>query len=163
MLLQTPPASVKDMSVFTPERVNNACKTTLVYFIAEAFALCPEEIFWTSHTIKGILQPMAHREQIGLPTAVKQELLDGKYSTLLDSLISGEQGYRGVPEALQASVQDWAQTLAASVRNTYELRPLEDLPLTQQFEGLLTELGVGSTQNPRYSVYLPSAVRSHMK
>lgn len=152
-----------DVSVFTPERINNACKTTLVYFIAEAFALCPEEIFWTSHKIKSILEPMSHRSQIGLPIAVKQELLTNKYSDLLNGLIEGQQGYRGAPEALQASVQDWSQMLASSVRNTYSLRPLEDLPLTQQFAGILTELGVGASHNPRYSVYLPSAVRSQMK
>lgn len=150
-------------TLFSPERVNSACKTTLVYFIAEAFALRPEEVFWTSHKIKEILRPMTHRNYIGLPTAVKQELIDGKYSRLLDSIVSEEQPYRGVPEVLQASVQDWAQTLASSVRNTYELRPLEDLPLTQQFAGLLTELGVGNPNNPRYSVYLPSAVRNHMR
>lgn len=142
-----------------------AMRAVLLHMLADTFDLHEEETMWAGYHLDRILAPLLAQSPESVPFSVRQEMLDGTYTRLLDLrskayLVRGRSVYD--KKVLQASVEEWADTLMAPIVNSYALRPLDEATIRGQFLGLLRELGVGDTAHPRGATYLPTELRTRI-
>lgn len=154
--------TVYQRRVKNSEALHSAIKSVMVFNITDAFNLQEYECIWAHTHVSRILEPLlgAHIKSIAAP--VKDELLTGMYSRKIAERRWDAHQPQGVSDTQQASVYDWAKVLANIILECYSVRPLYETSLVAQFVGLLTELGVGDPENPRASIYLPTALRYQM-
>ena len=137
-----------------------ALRVVLVYTVADAFALCPEEITWLGLHVGSLLAPFTDTMPEKLPVAVRQEMMSGSYTDMLARIErNGFATPVGDPAAMSASVDDWTNVLMRMVTECYSLSPVNEVQMRAATRDILDSLGVGHRQNPRPGRYLPVSVR----
>lgn len=139
-----------------------AFRTVVLQIISEAFDLYDEESLWLGYHMDTVFAPLMDTFPHTVPLAVRQEMLDGTYSRLLElrskaKRLQGQTTYDA--NVLHASAEEWADALLSPVFSCYSLRPLTESGMRGNMLGLLKELGVGSKTNPRGATYLPNDLR----
>lgn len=129
--------------------------------MAEAFDLYDEEDLWLGYHLDQLFAPLRDFTPHALPLPVRQELLDGTYSRLLElryraRIMRGQAPYDAT--VLHASKEEWADALLDPVFASYSLRPLIESGMRGGMIGLLTELGVDGDP-PRGTLFLPNDLR----
>ena len=139
-----------------------AFRAVLLHLIVEAFDLREEETLWVGYHLDQTLAPLMQQKPHTVPFPVRQEMLNGSYTRLLE-LRGKAHIARGqcVHDArvLHASCEDWAETLISPILESYNIRPITEATMRGQMLGLLRELGVGDEQNPRGATHLPTELR----
>ena len=142
-----------------------ALRTVLLHLITDTFDLRPEETLWVGWQLDKACHPLAGVMPHSVPLAVRQEMLDGTYTRLLElreraRKIRGQVWYDSA--VLQASAEEWAEALMAPITQSYSLRPLVESAMYGHILGLLRELGVGDPVNPRGATHPPLDVRQRL-
>lgn len=139
-----------------------ALRTVVLFTLADAFALVPEETMWADHRLADILAPLTAFEASSVPLAVRQEMLEGNYRHALEA-IGRRNPHTSTPvwdkEAVKATAEDWAGVTMQMVTECYTLRPLDESAMHAKLLGLLRDLGLDHPYNPRPARYLPNDVR----
>lgn len=144
---------------YTRQEVLDAIRAVTVYTIADVFNLKPEEVFWTSHHIDKALQIYADSPLYSMQVPVSYELASNEYSKKIKIFITG-----GVqPKATLAGKKridliDWATVISNIATESFNDRPLKHSSYMGNVMGVLSELGVGDTKNPRNSNYYPNTI-----
>lgn len=142
--------------------VVNAVWKVITFTICDVFALTEPEQHWVSYKVRTALLPYMGRPWGVLPNAVKCELDTGEYSRRLNTLSKSsypqEEDLDGPTKT--ASPQEWAQALGDVAIKTFQARQITDFAFIGTIAGILAELGVGASTNPRGSSYLPTSVRA---
>lgn len=140
-----------------------AFRTVLLHTITESFDLNSWESLWAGYHLDGMLAPLVESMPHTVPLAVRQEMLDGTYTRLLELRdrakvqSTGRSGKGNT--ALSASADEWADIITDQITACYDLRPITEDGIRGQVVGLLRELGVGDSRNPRASAFLPNDLR----
>ena len=139
-----------------------AIRSIMLYILADAFDLHTEETIWAGHAFDAVCGELVVHNPHSVPLAARQEMLNGTYTRQLElrenaHLLRGSTVYdRAV---MTASREEWAEILLALVTSSYTLPPLTEARLLTIITTVLTELGVGSKQNPRGATHLPTDLR----
>jgi len=140
----------------------SAFRSVLLHLLVEAFDLREEETLWVGYHLDKTLSPLLKLKPHAVPFPVRQEMLNGSYSRLLE-LRGKAHITRGHSvndsRVLSASCDDWVETLISPIIESYNIRPITEATIRGQLLGLLRELGVGDPVNPRGSTYLPTELR----
>ena len=140
-------------------------RTVILFTVADAFGLVPEETMWVGYHLDDILSPLMGRTPGSVPLAVRQEMLEGNYTRELN-LIDARDNRAATavwdPNAVHATVNDWAAVTMQMITECYQMRPLEESAMHGKIVGLLRELGVDDPKNPRPARYLPNDVRHRL-
>lgn len=152
------PALVSDSKVAHAAAVRNV----VLQIMVEAFDLYTTESMWLSYHLDKLFAPLLTQLPHTVPLAVRQEMLNGTYSRLLElrnraKMLRGQVTYDS--NVLQASAEEWTEALISPIISCYSLRPLTESSMRGQMLGLLKELGVGNLDNPRGATFLPSDLR----
>ena len=143
-----------------------AFRAVLLYTLTYAFDLSEDEIVWTGYHLDTILAPLLEMKAHTVPFAVRQEMLDGAYTRLLELKISKERKQANKLETTvkteQASLEIWVDTLLTPIEISYPLSGAAEAELRVGISGLLQDLGIGITANPRQAVFLPVDIRSRI-
>jgi hypothetical protein len=139
-----------------------AFRTVVLQVVTEAFDLYDEEHLWLGYHLDTVFAPLMDTLPHTVPLAVRQEMLDGTYSRLLElrnkaKRMQGQTSWDA--NVLHASAEEWTDALLSPVFSCYSLRPLTESGMRGNLLGLLRELGVGSAENPRGSTFLPNDLR----
>lgn len=137
-------------------------RTVFLYLLADAFDLVDTEVLWAGYHLDTIFAPLVDHTPHAVPLAVRREVNDGTYSRLMElreqaRVIRGDVVHD--PLVLQASADEWADMIIEQVASCYNLRPITESAMRGHMIGLLTELGVGSSANPRGATFLPTDLR----
>lgn len=143
-----------------------AFRVVLAHAISDAFALSTEESLWVRHHLAEALKPLETLTPSRIPIAVRKELLEKSYSKSLD--MSDMSNIPAMPlahdgETSSASLADWTGVLMETITHCYSLRPMTESLIYGRINGILREIGVGDTANPRASRYLPNAVKARLR
>ena len=159
--------SEKTQTCYSPEEVNSAMVTVMTARISESFVLRPEEAMWLHMHIEQILSPYASTNYKSIPAGAKVELETKEFTAKLNTIIQFDQSKKSAQDtlALQASLQDWAQVIAEPVLEMYgaNMRTMDRISLTARFAGVLSELGIGDSENPRKSIEVPTDVKTALR
>ena len=139
-----------------------AMRTVILQVVTEAFDLYDEERLWLGYHLDNLFAPLLELTPHAVPLPVRQEMLDGTYTRLLElrnvaKKHNPEQKFN--KQVLQASSEEWVEVLLSPVFSSYQLRPLVESSMRGQMLGLLHELGVDDLNNPRPTMFLPSDLR----
>lgn len=141
-----------------------AFRAVTLHVLVDAFDLRWEEASVVGFRLDEILAPLLVHTPGAIPWAVRREMLEHTYSRLLarrqTMTASAASGPRS--EALQASAEDWAETLLAPVFLSYGLTPVQESRMHIEVRDLLAQLGVGDHRNPRPTLYLPADLRQRL-
>lgn len=141
-----------------------AFRTVTLHTITEAFDLNAWESMWVGFHLDQILEPLMETLPHTVPLAVRQEMLDETYTRLLELRDRPAVRYTGQKASksaslLAATADEWADVITDQIVSCYTLRPLVEDGIRGSIVGLLRELGVGDTKNPRSAVFLPNDLR----
>lgn len=139
-----------------------AWRTVLVWQITEAFDLREEEALWTGYHLEIALEPLLDAVPREVPLAVRQEMLSGTFTQLLERRWRARRTGATVQTSSRvasANRSDWVEVFAGPITAVYSMRPMDEALLRGRIEGVLTELGVGDPVQPRPSTYLPEELR----
>lgn len=142
-----------------------ALRTVLLHLITDTFDLRPEETLWVGWQLDKACHPLASVMPHTVPLAVRQEMLDGTYSRLLELRERARKARGQVwfdSAVLHASPEEWAEALMAPITHCYSLRPLTESAMYGHILGMLRELGVGDAVSPRGATHLPMDVRQRL-
>ena len=120
---------------------------------------------WAGFHLDQIFEPLAMKTPRNVPLSVRQEMLNGTYTSALRTMEKKNDRSGGVPfdpEAKQATAHDWAAVVTAMITECYTIRPLEESSINGRLVGLLRELGVDDPENPRAARYLPNDIRHRL-
>jgi hypothetical protein len=142
-----------------------ALHAVLLHLLADTFDLREEEVLWVSYNLDKTLSSLLDITPHSVPFACRQEMLDGTYTRLLE--LRGKSHLtrsRSIYDenALQATLEEWVDTLMAPIVTSYNLRALVEATMRGQFKGLLIELGVGDLSNPRGATHIPIDLRNRI-
>jgi hypothetical protein len=137
-------------------------RAVIVHLIADTFDLTEDEIMWTGYVMDQALSPLLSRTAHTVPFAVRQEMLDGSYSRLLElrikaRLTRGQCQYD--PTVTHPTLNEWVDALAGPVEASYDLLPTEVATLRDRISQLLVDLGVEASGNPRGATHVPADLR----
>lgn len=140
-----------------------AMRTVMLYRLVEAFDLRPEESMWAGYHLDKVCEPLMTLRPSNVPMAVRQEMLDGSYTRLLElrervTLARSQTTYDHT--IMHASVDEWAEALLEPIFHSYELRPIIESQMVGQIIGMLRELGVDDKEDPRGATFLPKELRA---
>lgn len=140
-----------------------AMRTVMLYRLVEAFDLRPEESMWAGYHLDKVCEPLMTLRPSNVPMAVRQEMLDGSYSKLLElrervSMARSQTTYDH--SITHASAEEWAEALIEPVFHSYDLRPILESQILGQIVGMLRELGVDDKNDPRGATFLPKELRT---
>lgn len=142
-----------------------ALRTVILFTISDAFGLVSEEVLWAGYHLDEILAPLVSKQPVSVPLAVRQEMLDGTYTRSLEQIEARDDRSGGTvwdPNAVHATVNDWAAVTMQMITECYRLRVMEESAMHGQIIGLLRELGVDDPNNPRPARYLPNDIRHRL-
>lgn len=156
------PSSAAEISSDSKVAHAAAVRNVVLQIMVEAFDLYTTESMWLSYHLDKLFAPLLTQLPHTIPLAVRQEMLNGTYSRLLElrnraKMVRGQITYDS--NVLQASAEEWAEALISPIIACYSLRPLTESSMRGQMLGLLKELGVGDPKNPRGATFLPSDLR----
>lgn len=142
-----------------------AMRNVLLHLISEAFDLREEETIYAGVALDNALAPLLDIQSHTVPFAVRQEMLDGSYSRVLE-LRAKARVRRANPlfdaSLSQPTLSEWVETLISPIETSYDLRPVVIAGLRGAFSTLLSDLGVGDPRNPRAAAYVPADMRTRM-
>ncbi len=143
-----------------------AFRTVTLQIISEAFDLYDEEQMWVSYHLDTTFAPLMDLRPHMVPVSVRQEMLDGTYSRLIE-LRSKAKSLKGQTQfdkaTLHASAEEWTDALLDQVFSCYTLRPLTESSMRGDLLGIFRELGVGDAKNPRGASFLPNDLRLELR
>jgi hypothetical protein len=137
-------------------------RTVFLYLLADAFDLTDSEILWAGYHLDTIFAPLLDQAPHAVPLAVKREVFDGTYTRLMELRSRARLSRADTthdPNVLQATADEWADMVMEQVTSCYSLRPITESAMRGHLIGLLTELGVGTPDNPRGATFLPTDLR----
>lgn len=142
----------------------SAMRTVLLYLIASTFDLREEETLWAGYRLDSALSPLLGKTPHTVPFAVRQEMLDGSYTRLLElraKITTCPQPATAVSCA-QPSLSEWVETFCDIIESSYEMTSKDVTAVRGQLTNMLSELGVGSTSTSRAATHLPTVMRTRM-
>lgn len=137
-----------------------ALRSVLLYTLSDTFGLVPEEIAWLGYELDQALRPLDGQTTSVVPLPVRQEMLGGSSSAGLSRLIAfGGQPLVDDPNALRATIDQWADVLMGTIRTCFGLSALVEVQIRARLLEILRDLGVDDPTSPRPSRHLPNDVR----
>jgi hypothetical protein len=139
-----------------------AIRTVILQIVTEAFDLYDEERLWLGYHLDNLFAPLLELSPHAVPLPVRQEMLDGTYTRLLELRNIAKKHSRETKidkKVLQASAEEWVEVLLSPVFSSYQLRPLTESSMRGQMLGLLNELGIDDPETPRPATFLPNDLR----
>lgn len=129
--------------------------------LTSVFNLGPEEVMWASFRLDETLAPLMAVVPETVPCAVRQEMLDRRYTRSTSTLLETQ---RVLPSAAttQPALQDWVDAFALPIETSYELQPTTVAGLRSSLRALLTELGIGQGARSRMATHLPADLRERL-
>lgn len=142
-----------------------ALRTVLLHSLAEAFDLREEETIYAGVALDEALASLLDLKAHTVPFAVRQEMLDGSYTRLLElrSKAKVKRANTQFDARLgQPSLSEWVEALMAPIETSYDLRPSLIASMRGFFATLLSELGIGDKKNPRAAAFVPADIRARL-
>lgn len=142
-----------------------ALRSVLLHLMCDTWDLKEEEALWAGYRLDGILSPLLDVMPHTVPFAVRQEMLDGTYSRLVElrakaHLVRGHVNFD--PRIPQPTFSEWVETLINPIEASYDVSPLVLAGMRGELAQLLTDLGVGVAENPRGATHVPNDLRIRM-
>lgn len=142
-----------------------ALRAVLLHLMCDTWDLKEEETLWAGYRLDSILSPLLGVLPHTVPFAVRQEMLDGTYTRLVElrakaHLVRGNVTFD--PRIAQPTFNEWVETLVNPIESSYDINPIALAGIRAEIAHLLSDLGVGSIDNPRGATHVPNDLRIRM-
>lgn len=142
-----------------------ALRSVLLHLMCDTWDLKEEESLWAGFRLDSILSPLLDVMPHTVPFAVRQEMLDGTYTRLVElrakaHLVRGHVTFD--PRIPQPTFSEWVETLVNPIESSYDISPVALASIRGEIAQLLSDLGVGNAENPRGATHVPNDLRTRM-
>lgn len=143
----------------------SALRSVLLHLMCDTWDLREEEALWAGFRLDSILSPLLDVMPHTVPFAVRQEMLDGTYSRLVQLRAKAHLVRANVtfdPRVIQPTFSEWVETLVNPIESSYDISPMVLANIRGEIAQLLSDIGVGRAENPRGATHVPNDLRTRM-